>query len=154
MLWRRLGKPWCTWSRCIYVCFETASGRFFFKMNDGWTEWARARFFRVVLDDLIFHEEICKIYLISSSHRLREDPRGWGRPVIPYESRLCTICHKLYDGFHFLLECSRYHDIRWKYFLTYGRINLMEYLKAQCRRQSYLAFWFAGNGLAPTTNTY
>ena len=97
------------------------------------TESPRARFYRVVINDLSFYEQLDKIHnkshcnalarLISSSHRLRVETGRWERPVIPYESRICTMCHKLDDEFHFLLECPRYHDIRRQYLPTYFRVR-------------------------------
>ena len=101
--------------------------------NTRLTESPRARFYRVVINDLSFYEQLDKIHnkshrnalarLITSSHRLRVETGRWERPVIPYESRICTMCHKLDDEFHFLLECPRYHDIRRQYLPTYFRVR-------------------------------
>ena len=88
------------------------------------TESPRARFYRVVISDLSFDEQLDKIH--NKSHRnawLRVETGRWERPVIPYESRICTMCHKLDDEFHFLLECPRYHDIRRQYLPTYFRVR-------------------------------
>ena len=101
--------------------------------NTRLTESPRARFYRVVINDLSFYEQLDKIHnkshrnalarLITSSHRLRVETGRWERPVIPYESRICTMCHKLDDEFHFLFECPRYHDIRRQYLPTYFRVR-------------------------------
>ena len=97
------------------------------------SESPRARFYRVVIKDLSFYEQLDKIHnkshrnalarLITSSHRLRVETGRWERPVIPYESRICTMRHKLDDEFHFLLECPRYHDIRRQYLPIYFRVR-------------------------------
>ena len=50
--------------------------------------------------------------LIVSSHRLSVETGRWERPVVHYESRLCHVCHKLDDEYHFLLECDRYAELR------------------------------------------
>ena len=97
------------------------------------SESPRARFYRVVIKDLSFYEQLDKIHnkshrnalarLITSSHRLRVETGRWERPVIPYESRMCTMRHKLDDEFHFLLECPRYHDIKRQYLPIYFRVR-------------------------------
>ena len=69
------------------------------------------------------HRNALVARLLTSSHRLRVETGRWGRPVIPYESRICTMCHKLDDEFHFLLECPRYHDMRRQYLPTYFRVR-------------------------------
>ena len=51
--------------------------------------------------------------LHSPSHRLEVETGRWARPTaIPFEERRCTSCHSLEDEFHFVLECSRYNDLR------------------------------------------
>ena len=48
-----------------------------------------------------------------SSHRLEVETGRWARPnAISFEERHCTPCHLLEDEFHFVLECSRYNDLR------------------------------------------
>ena len=37
------------------------------------------------------------------------------------EERRCTSCHSLKDEFHFVLECSRYNDLRAIYIPNYYR---------------------------------
>ena len=60
--------------------------------------------------------------LRSSSHRLEIETGRWARPnVIPFEERPCTSCHSLEDEFHFVLECSRYKDLRTIYIPDYYR---------------------------------
>ena len=97
------------------------------------TKSPRARFYPVVINDLSFYEQLDKIRnkshrnalarLITSSYRLRVETGTWERPVIPHESRICTMCRKLDDEFHFLLECPRYHDIRRQYVPIYFRLR-------------------------------
>ena len=60
---------------------------------------------------------------LPGSHRLWVETGRWERPVIPYESRICTMCHKLDNEFHFLLECPRYHDIIRQYLPTYFTVR-------------------------------
>ena len=48
-----------------------------------------------------------------SSHRLEIETGRWAKPnSIPIENRLCTSCMKFEDEFHFVLECTRYNDLR------------------------------------------
>ena len=84
-------------------------------------ESPRARFFRQVVDQRMFHRlfdiipckhRIALTRLIVSSHRLRVETGRWERPVVQYESRLCHVCHKLDGEYHFLLECDRYAELR------------------------------------------
>ena len=74
-------------------------------------ESPRARFYRQVVDQHMFHRLLdimpCKHRialnrLIVSSHRLRVETGRWERPVVQYESRVCHVCHKLDDEYHFL----------------------------------------------------
>ena len=39
--------------------------------------------------------------------------------AIPFNERKCTLCLKLEDEFHFLLECPLYKDLRKKYVKKY-----------------------------------
>ena len=56
----------------------------------------------------------------TSSHRLKIEGRRWARPNrIPIDERKCRTCNKLGDGFHFLLECSFYNDLRKQYIKKY-----------------------------------
>lgn len=51
--------------------------------------------------------------LRMSSHRLEIEAGRWVRPNrIPIDERKCSFCHILEDEFHFVLECSRYVDLR------------------------------------------
>ena len=50
-----------------------------------------------------------------SSHRLKVETCRWQKPTaIPFNERKCTLCLKLEDEFHFLLECPLYKDLRKK----------------------------------------
>ena len=57
--------------------------------------------------------------LLVSSHSLHIESGRWTRPVTLRNERKCTSCNKIEDEFHFLLECSRYHDIRKKLIPAY-----------------------------------
>ena len=55
------------------------------------------------------------LLLVTSSHRLKIKTGRWQRPNLPRETRMCGICGKLNDQYHFLLECFVLKDIRQKY---------------------------------------
>ena len=58
--------------------------------------------------------------LRMSSHRLEVETGRWARPnAIPFAERLCKICNKLEDEFHFILECPVYSDLRKLYVSRY-----------------------------------
>ena len=58
--------------------------------------------------------------LIVSSHNLKVEFGRWHKPrSIPLADRKCTICDKLEDEFHFILECSLYYDLRKQYIKKY-----------------------------------
>jgi len=89
----------------------------------------RATFFREVVDfDFqtflkcinIQKFRIAFTRIIVSSHNLQVESGRWHRPTsIPLEDRKCTFCDKLEDEFHFILECSLYHDVRKQYIKKY-----------------------------------
>ena len=55
-----------------------------------------------------------------SSHRLKVGTGRWQKPsAISFNERTCTLCLKLEDEFHFLLECPLYKDLRKKYVKKY-----------------------------------
>ena len=86
---------------------------------------SRARFFREVnpihkfnrILDIVntpsHRTAICR--LITSSHHLEIERGRWTRPVIPTENRICNICNKLDDEYHFLLECNSYSELRTRF---------------------------------------
>ena len=60
--------------------------------------------------------------LRTSSHRLEIEAGRWAKPVsIHVDQRLCTTCYILEDEFHFILECSRYNDLRTAHTKRYFR---------------------------------
>jgi len=60
--------------------------------------------------------------LRMSSHRLNIETGRWARPTpIPLDQRKCTVCNKLEDEFHFILECTIYTELRSKYIPLYYR---------------------------------
>ena len=75
-----------------------------------------------------------------SSHRLEVETGRWARPnAIPFEERRCTSCHSLEDEFHFVLECSRYNDLRTMYIPNYYRrrpnmFKLVELFKSESKK--------------------
>ena len=69
--------------------------------------------------------------LRMSSHRLKVDGR-WQKPTaISFNERKCTLCLKLEDEFHFLLECSLYKDLRNKYVKKYSwkNTNMLKFIE-------------------------
>ena len=50
--------------------------------------------------------------LLTSSHRLRVETGRWETPRPPRHERLCNICRKLDDEFHFVLECKALQPLR------------------------------------------
>lgn len=58
--------------------------------------------------------------LRMSAHRLEIEAGRWARPnSIPVCERKCSLCKVLEDEYHFVLECSRYLDLRKKYIAEY-----------------------------------
>ena len=58
--------------------------------------------------------------LRMSSHRLEVETGRWTRPnSTPISERLCKLCNKLEDEFHFVLECPVYSDLRKSYVSRY-----------------------------------
>ena len=88
------------------------------RLNDS----SRARFYRNLNNfeyktylDNVTTEKICYAFtrLRLSSHRLEVETGRWHKPnAIPLENRVCSTCRELEDEYHFMLECSRYHDLR------------------------------------------
>ena len=65
-----------------------------------------------------FRTALAKLRL--SSHRLEGETGRWARPIaIPFSERVCNVCNKLEDEFHFVLECPIYLDIRKLYINNY-----------------------------------
>ena len=65
------------------------------------------------------NHRIAMTRLLVSSHSLRVETGRWTRPVTPRNERKCTNCNKIEDECHFLLECSRYSQIRKKFIPKY-----------------------------------
>ena len=88
------------------------------RLNDS----SRARFYRNLNNfeyktylDNVTTEKIRYAFtrLRLSSHRLEVETGRWHKPnAIPLENRVCSTCRELEDEYHFMLECSRYHDLR------------------------------------------
>ena len=65
-----------------------------------------------------------------SVHILAVEAGIWHKPnKIPYNERKCQLCNTLEDGFHFLLECPLYYDLRklliYKYY--WKHTNMIKY---------------------------
>ena len=83
-----------------------------------------------------------------SSHRLEIETGRWARPnAIPFEERRCTSCHSLEDEFNFVLECSRYNNLRNIYIPSYYRrrqnmLKLVKLFKSESKKtQINLSFY-------------
>ena len=51
--------------------------------------------------------------LMTSSHSLRIETGRWERPrPPPRHLRICPVCKKLDDEYHFIIECSPLHNLR------------------------------------------
>ena len=59
------------------------------------------------------------IRLICGSHRRCIETGRWQRPVIQRENRICALCYKLDDEFHFLFECASFTECRKKFMKKY-----------------------------------
>lgn len=89
----------------------------------------RSTFFRSIVSfqfqfylkcDMLSHLRVAMNRLICSSHNLCIETGRWHRPhSIPRENRKCTTCNKIEDEYHFLVECTRYKDLRKKYIPKY-----------------------------------
>ena len=85
-------------------------------------ESPRARFYRAVKSDFNFQKQldtitikshrIAYVRLLTSSHHLRIETGRWERPPLLQELRFCDQCHKIEDEYHFLLECTKFTDLR------------------------------------------
>ena len=67
-----------------------------------------------------------------SSHRLEIETGRWARPnSIPFDQRVCKICRKLEDEYHFILECPIYDEIRNIYIKRYytNRPNMYKFIE-------------------------
>ena len=88
--------------------------------NSRLKESSRALFYRNLsfgyksyLDTVTSKLRVALSRLRLSSHRLEIETGRWAKPnSIPIENRLCTSCMKFEDEFHFVLECTRYNDLR------------------------------------------
>lgn len=59
-----------------------------------------------------------------SSHRLHIETGRWKKPIAtPINERKCSICDKLEDEFHFVLECKMYESIRKEFIPAYYYLN-------------------------------
>ena len=70
--------------------------------------------------------------LRMSSHRSKVETGRWQKPTaISFNERKCTLCLKLEDEFHFLLECSLYKDLRNKYVKKYSwkNTNMLKFIE-------------------------
>ena len=82
--------------------------------------------------------------LRMSSRRLEVEAERWARPnIIPIDERKCTTCRALEDEYHFVIECSRYLDLRnnhiakyyWKKPSMYKFVELINSTNINCLRK-------------------
>ena len=105
------------------ACFQQ---RVFDIYKQGWRsridESTRASFYRVYKSEFGFSHHLHVVCvkshrvalsrLIVSNHSLRIETGRWERPPIPRQDRMCNVCHKLGDKYHFLLECLSFQELR------------------------------------------
>ena len=105
------------------ACFQQ---RVYDIYKQGWRsridESTRASFYRVYKSEFGFSHHLDVVCvkshrvalsrLIMSSHSLRIETGRWERPPIPRQDRMCNVCHKLGDEYHFLLECLSFQELR------------------------------------------
>ena len=105
----------------LSVVKQQLSDNFIQNWNSQLNESSRALFYRNLsfgyksyLDTVTtskFRVALSRLRL--SSHRLEIETGRWAKPnSVPIENRLCTSCMKLEDEFHFVLEYTRYNDLR------------------------------------------
>lgn len=105
----------------LSVVKQRLSDNFIQNWNWRLNESSRALFYRIFsfgyksyLDTVTINKlRVALTWLRLSSHRLEIETVRWAKPnSIPIENRLCTSCYKLGDEFHFVLDCTRYDDLR------------------------------------------
>lgn len=66
-----------------------------------------------------------------SSHRLEIEAGRWARPYKPVNERLCNVCNRIEDEFHFVLECRLYSMLRRIYIDKYywQRPSMMKFIE-------------------------
>ena len=67
-----------------------------------------------------------------SSHKLHIEAGRWHKPQsISLNERKCLNCNNIEDEFHFILECTRYNEIRRKYIKKYfwRRPNIPKFIE-------------------------
>ena len=110
----------------INVFIECFQQRVYDIYKQGWRsridESTRASFYRVYKSEFGFSHHLDVVCvkshrvtlsrLIMSSHSLRIEKGRWERPPIPRQDRMCNVCHKLGDEYHFLLECLSFQELR------------------------------------------
>lgn len=77
-----------------------------------------------------YRKSLCRLRV--SSHRLAIEAGRWTRPNrIPLDDRKCLECNKLEDEFHFIIECSRYTELRSMYIKRYywRRPNMPKFIQ-------------------------
>ena len=94
--------------------------------------------FKTYLDDITITKfRVALTQLRLSSHRLRIETGRWNKPVsTPFHERICIICSKLEDEYHFLLECPAYNTLRSQYIKQYyykhpNMVKFIELLKSE-----------------------
>ena len=67
------------------------------------------------------------------SHRLEIEAGRWIKPnSIPLENRKCSVCLRLEDEYHFVLECQIYVELRKTYISLYfwkKKTNMFKFIE-------------------------
>lgn len=77
-----------------------------------------------------YRKSLCRLRV--SSHRLEIEAGRWSKPnKTPLDDRKCIECNKLEDEFHFIIECSRYTELRNMYIKRYywRRPNMPKFIE-------------------------
>ena len=119
----------------LQIFKQRPSDSFLQDWNSRLTESSRANFYsffssfehQIYLDCVKVKKfRIAMTKLRVASHRLEIEVGRWARPNrVPVDERQCRHCNTLEGGFHFLLECSLYRELRMQYIKSIFGIDQM-----------------------------
>lgn len=106
----------------LYLVKQRLNDQFIQNWNARLSDSSRALFYRNIASfkcqsylDCFNVRKCCQALtrLRVSSHRLHIESGRWSRPErTPMDERKCTVCNKLEDEYHFIIECRMFLDIR------------------------------------------
>ena len=77
-----------------------------------------------------------------SAHRLQIERGRYTRPRTRVEDRLCAVCNKIEDEFHFMFECEKYRVYRNNLFEVFKESNIN---LSDCNRENLVIVWQTTN---------